>query len=481
MVKRIVIVALMLLLGVSMAAFAETQNIKVSGDIETMTVFRDHFSLSGKNNPYSTTAYYRGTSDDIWLTIARLRVDADLTDNVSATVRLIAEWLWGTEDNGSSAAWLGTQDSNTEVDIDLAYVTLKEFLYCPLTLVVGRQELHYGNDMIIGDPDTNRWSIKGNIPGDLSKRKAFNAVRAILDYNPLTIDLVYAKINSGWYWNWQGERVGDLKDNDTDLYGTNAKYQFGKWNTVLEGYYWYRRIGPRAFYPSGPGLPPASGAYKADSLHTLGARVSLEPIENLLYQLEFAVQKGRANIDAGFAAGTHVVDRRAWALETMLTYNWKKAKYTPSASVLYAYFTGDSDQWTSLNTDRTQAWDPMFENQTFGHIANALFPQSNVQLLGLQGSMKPREDITLKGEYYYYWFAKKPTAGTWYIGYYLFDGVQMDNKKQLGSELDLTATYDYTEDVQFNLLTGIFWPGAAFADQSSRTATEVIGSVKVIF
>ena len=42
-----------------------------------------------------------------------------------------------------------------EIALDLANVRLKEFLYAPLDLTIGRQELHYGNDFIMGDPDTN--------------------------------------------------------------------------------------------------------------------------------------------------------------------------------------------------------------------------------------------------------------------------------------------------------------------------------------
>ncbi|MCM8782415.1 MAG: hypothetical protein NC828_05130, partial [Candidatus Omnitrophica bacterium] len=288
--KRIIVLALVMLLGLSGLALAETQNIKVSGDLEMMSVFRDSFDLKGKNNPLhgASSGYYYmpynvGRSDNIFLTIGRVRVDADLTDNVSATLRLIGEWIWGREDNdngyGVAPGFIilinnyEQRDSATGVDIDLAYVTLKEFLYSPLTLIIGRQELHYGNDMIIGDRDTNMIDNRGKIPGDLSKRKAFDAVRAILDYNPLTVDIVYSKISSGlniigpdWFnypYNWNLERVGDRKDNDIDLYGINARYDFGKWNTIGEMYYWYRRTGPRYFQDDPAGNDQG---YKSDQL-----------------------------------------------------------------------------------------------------------------------------------------------------------------------------------------------------------------------
>jgi len=517
--RLILILALAFVVGIAFAAYAEVQNIKVSGDLEFDTVFRNTFSLMGKNHaynrayigygPYGDASYTTGRrADNIFLTIARVRVDADLTDNVSATVRLIGEWLWGRNDNNNlTSIYYGEtdlplsyaidRDSTPGVDIDLAYATLKEFLYSPLTLVVGRQELHYGNDMIIGDSDTNRIDDRGNIPGDLSKRKSFDAVRAILNYDPLTVDLVYAKIKTHPYWSWWAEyfqninnnleRVGDRIDNDTDLYGVNAKYDFGRKNTVVEGYYWYKRIGP---YALGAGASPfdpiGSGTAKSDQLHTFGGRVSTKPIENLTFQLEVAGQQGRANIDADDGGAEHVLARSAWALETATTYDFKKVKYTPSLTALFAYFSGQNNTFDSPQSSKYKGWDPMFENQTFGHVANALMPQTNIKLLGINGSMKPMDDITLKAEYYHYWFIQPYS----YLAGYYPTTIQYTNrnKRDAGQEVDLTLTYDYTEDVQLSLLGGVFIPGEALEETAAgvgtgndHTASEVIGSMKVTF
>lgn len=517
--RLIIILALVFVVGIAAAAYAEVQNVKVSGDIESMAVFRSTFDLKGKAarpgpTDYVGTYMQQGTSSNFFVTIARARIDADLTDNVSATLRLIGEWNWGKEDTGPIP-----RDADTSVDIDLAYVTLKEFLYSPLTLIVGRQELHYGNDMIIGDPDTNMYSVAGNIAGDLSKRKAFDAIRAILNYDPLTVDLVYTKVNATALLNTGAqlrfgipslrdinnayvERAGDRLDDDTDLFGINAKYDLGRKNTTVEGYYWYRRIGPRAFSSwitsligGTPGLD-----YKSDTLHTFGARVVSQPVENLTVQVEGALQRGQANlftdldlVGVPLGSGPNHAERRAWAVETAVTYDWKKVKYTPSLTAMYAYFSGEDGSWDPWHTKRWRGWDPMFENQTFGAIANALFPQSGVQLMGLAASMKPKEDITAKLEYYYYRFTSNPglcaTYGAGSPGYmvptYYYNALSPNltkgDNKNAGQELDVTLTYDYTEDVQFNLLSGVFWPGGAFADDNARTASEVIGSMKVTF
>jgi len=109
-------------------AFASIQNVKVSGDIQTTYVNRQDFSLGALNSPIDLTLGDSGSlgtpaglkSQSLVAEQTRVRVDADLSDNISATVRLINERAWGTP---TSVA------GGDDVDLDLAYVTLREFLY----------------------------------------------------------------------------------------------------------------------------------------------------------------------------------------------------------------------------------------------------------------------------------------------------------------------------------------------------------------
>jgi hypothetical protein len=57
----------------------------------------------------------------------------------------------------------------------------------------------------------------------------------------------------------------------------------------------------------------------------------------------------------------------------------------------------------------------------------------------------------------------------------------MTAKRALGWEWEMGLTYDYTEDVQFGLMGGIFTPGAAFNSSNSDAAKQVMGSMKVTF
>jgi hypothetical protein len=440
MSKRLILVlTLAFVVGISFAAYAEVQNVKVGGDIAVMGLVRET-SLTNTNQVADAD------KTETFLGITRLRVDADLTDNVMATVRLLNERYYGSQEESTV---------NSDIDLDLAFVTLKEFLYSPLTVTLGRQELRFGNAMIIGDPDTNNRVAVG-LAGDpdLSVRKAFDAVRLNLNYDPLIIDVIASEID---------ENTQNLGD-DIMLYGVNAAYALDK-DTMLEGY----------IFSKYTGREQTTSPRKIDRVDTVGARVVTSLTDKLTYQLEAAYQFGKRVNTA--EAQLPTASRRAWALETALTMDLRDAKLAPMLTACYAYYSGQKRD----DRDVYKAWDPMFEDQTSGHIANAQFDQSNAHVLGAIAEVKPKDDLTLKGEYYVYWWDKIYSNGQ-VITSRRGDSFVMTDNKFAGQELDLTATYDYTEDVQLSLMTGLFIPGKSFHSTASpSTQSEVIGSMKVTF
>ncbi len=478
----ILVLALVLAASFIGAAYAEVQNVKVSGDITLQGISRNNIMLRKHNRTVegvATEVKYTEFDRSIGATLSqvRLRVDADLTDNVATTVRLLNERVWDAE---------GTV--NTDIDLDLAYVTLKEFLYSPLSLTLGRQELHYGNGLIIGDVDTNGIAAGHGLAAgtagtilpksidDLSIRKAFDAVKATLNYDPLVIDAAYAKVTEG---------AIDIK-NDVNLMGVNATYAADK-NTTLEGYFWEKnRIKA--------GATTATGQQTLnDVTRTIGTRVQYTGIENLTLGVEGAYQFGKhlrnttlypdeASNDQGSRK------RSAYAAQFVSSYNLAKIidKYSPVVGVNYTFLSGDA----YLSTDKVyHGWDPMYENQAGGTLFNKILGYSNAQLINVNASVKPKEDVKLALDYYYLRLLKPyrvvgssdPSAVT-------LSGVLGDptfamkaGEKSLGSEIDLGLTYDYTEDVQLGLSAGWFFPGDAFASTNDRTASQVIGSMKVTF
>ncbi len=432
MSKRLIIVlALALVVGLAFsAAYAEVQNVKVSGDINILGVLRNNFDLG------NGTAPKENDKGRFFATQIRVRIDADLTDNVAATVRLINERNWTTETN-----------SSTDIDLDLAYVTLKEFLYSPLTLTLGRQELRFGNQLIIGNNGTYTAGSINGLPSDLSERNSFDALRATLNYDPLVVDLVYAKASD----------ANVNASDDVDLFGINASYDLTK-KLNLQGYIWDRKD-----------KSVNTGDNNKDDTYTLGALINATPIENLKASLEAAWQFGTVRPTAGVRE-----NRKAYAIQAMLDYTFAKVKFTPAFGASYTYLSG---------THKYAGWNQMYYNENLGNIAYAILPFTNMNVFNLKASIKPMEDLTISALYGNYSLVRNVnnlTSGKFdNNGVAYLNNTAINNKKDLGNEVDLTATYAYTEDVQLGLTMGAFFPGKAFKD--SRMANQAVASMKVTF
>jgi len=434
--KKLIILAAALMLA--MPAFAAVQNVKVSGDITTYGVLQSNLDLDADD---TTDGQSISEDDGFFATITRLRIDADLTDNVAATIRVVNEREW-------DAATTAT----TDIDVDLANITLKEMFYSPLTMIIGRQDLAYGSKLVVGDPNTNAAvpldsGLSGAQAPFLSKMKAFDAIRGILDYDPLTIDLVYAKIDE--------VRESTSNFEDTDLLGLNLAYKFADYDAEAEGY---------VFYVDG------DQNSSSEDIAVFGLRGSLVPVDGLTLGAEVAWQTGDRTITR---------DQDAFAATVEGSYVWNN-EYEPTIKLCYDYRSGEE----SGNSGDYEAWDPLYEDQTKGLIADYLFGganggvSSNASIINLGGSIKPMEDLTLTVDWFNYTLDEKFAAGSISSPVASYSVKNDDN---LGDEIDLGLIYDYSEDVVIGLQAGWFLPGDLFTSANDDDAMEVIGSIAVSF
>jgi hypothetical protein len=467
-------------------AYAETQSVRISGDITVRGFARHNFDLE-KGDAESTA----GTQSSDWASFAQsavaVQVDADLTDNVGAVIRLVNQRVWG--DNfytsgpenirpnyngavGQARAHNVNQNNDSyNVDIDLAYIELKEFLYSPLTLRIGRQDLWFGRGFIIGrnmqDPGRSLYAP------EYTEINSFDAVRATLDYDPWTIDVVYSKISEN----------AMRSDDDMDLAGVNVGYIFDRYNAEAEAYYWLKQSrNPGAGV--GNSWTSVNGHIDND-VHTVGARGSFDPIEDWTVALEGAVQFGRY---IGVNSQDAERDRHAWAVDAEVEcrvfqddFLWR-----PVLGVEYIWYSGEKNPANrGTNSDWT-GWDPMFRGKfdtairEFQNVFYATTQASSPsytnqhQIIG-KLTLEPTDDITVNAKYANFWLDQiyQENVGS---------GVSENTNKHIGQEVDLQVVWDYTEDVSFGLVAAWFYPGNHFASfQDNDPATDVVGTVKLSF
>ena len=447
MSRKLIIAMAILSFAFAGTIFAAVENIKVSGDINTQAITRSlDLGASGTGNDDSLSGIFSQI---------RLKVDADLTEGVSAVVSLLSERIWGEEDAGND-------DGSTELTLDLGYIKLQEFLYDPLTLIVGRQNLRFGNALIIGDPDTNQVA-SGEVPtsiADLSLRKSFDAVRGVLDFVPWTIDLFYVKVDEN-----------DLvADDDETMMGINAAYDWSSYNGVTEAYFYSVDNSPRP--------TTASTADSKDKVYVLGSRAHADLNDNLTLGLEGAYQFG----DYRVVDASNHRHLNAFAVQAMAEYRLLDAKNT-KLGMNYTYLSGDNDNGDGpdISDDAYNGWNPLFEDQSPGEVINILFDNTNMQYWQLSASTMPQEDITLGINYIYARLAQDNKGDT------IDDGnsggkinVNRDDK-EIGHEIDLYGVYDYTEDVQLKLTGGWLIPGNLFADSNDNVGYSLRAGMNVNF
>ncbi|MBN1870767.1 MAG: alginate export family protein [Candidatus Omnitrophica bacterium] len=483
--RKLIILAIALMVAlVAVPAFASVQNVKVSGDIDSTWLYRNNFDFGSSTSGGGANPTVENIHQSIFMTQTRLRVDADLTDQVSATVALINERAWG-NDNEDAATTKGT--TVTDIDLNLAYVTLREMLYSPLTVVVGRQVFSYGNSLIVNASGTNNAASSDSgiaaVAGDLSKQAAMDAIRLIFDYNPLTLEVLYAKINEN-----TATSAVDHDTDDIDLYGINATYELGDdLNTQVEGYF-FARINKS----TNDGTAAATNGTKSDTTYVPGLRASADVLDGLNIQGEVAWQRGN-NVSS--TSDLDNEKRDAFAAQFVSNYQIPKDvlpdaldEYSPALGYTYTYVSGDSNpadsgyvNQASANIDT--AWDPMFEAQGGKTIYNALFNLTNLQIHSVSLTANPMEDVTAKVTWNGLWLDKKidpssTVASTFALqrpdAAATYTPTADKDETGLGYEIDVDAIYDYTEDVQLGASFGWFVPGDVFEENHDSVASQAI-------
>jgi hypothetical protein len=493
--KKLLVAAIMVVLATP--AFAAIQNVKVSGDITTSWLNDDNLDLGAQSggNPIGQN------KQNVFLTQTRLRVDADLSDNVSTTVGLINERAWNAENSAASDSGFGggsyADNLDTNVQLYLASITLREFLYSPLTLQIGRQVFNFGNGLILGDggPVNSTTGNLANIYADLTERTAYDGVTATLDYKPLTISLIYFKNgekDEAIMGHFSKYTIGGEDNQSSDVYGYNASYQLGDaMNTVVEQYL-FARINGVGFDEIG-GSSYGYNTAKGSTMYVPGLRASTNPIKGLNVQGEIAWELGSIPVVAGDTLENE--HRDAMAAQVLASYALPVMdKYKPTVNASWTYVSGDKNSALNYGADAVKsaktysAWDEFNTIQGAGTIYRAIFPLSNENIISFGASVNPLEDVTAGVTWSGLW-ALEPYGlqNPGYLiqpdGSYITETANDANVKGywLGNETDVNLTYNYTEDVTFGLSLGWFVPGDVFSPNQHVTAQQAIANVGVKF
>lgn len=242
---KMIVLATILVAGLMLSAAAELQNVEVGGSVRlrgnfigsTFNTFvgpapgpqvRWPAGVLGKRpiggpfnpNVVSLFDWDRAGSDVAFVEQrTRLNIKADFTDEVSAFIEVDSYDIWGEDFRSQNyvTGLDGRQNSVDDVEIFQAYIEADQMYGQPLRLRVGRQELAFGSQFLVGPRDF-AFFYTG---------LSFDAVRLTYSQDSYTIDAWASKL---------AETMGDFGENDIDFYGVYASCTALE-NVVFDAYW----------------------------------------------------------------------------------------------------------------------------------------------------------------------------------------------------------------------------------------------------
>jgi hypothetical protein len=345
------------------------------------------------------------------------------------------------------------------MDLHQAYLTLGNHKEFPVSLKIGRQEMVYGDERLIG---ASAFTNLG---------RTFDAAKLRWQNEWFSADLFTSRVVVPDNHNFN-------ESNDYDwfsgIYATTKKIPI----QTTDIYFLSRNANAQAinFQTGGIGALPS-----ARDIYTYGIRMKSNPgdLGNWDYNTELMGQFGHFN-DPLLAAGQQSLSHEAYAAVAGFGYTWTQADYTPRVGLEYSFGSGDNDPKDGRHT----TFENLFPtNHKFYGFMDFISLQ-NIHDIRFLNSIKPLPRLTLLAEGHGFWLADTHdsfynvagsrrggigstssgvAAGTNY-------GINPGYSSYVGSELDLIASYALSPAAALEAGYGHFFAGDYIRQSLSSSA-----------
>lgn len=412
----------------------------------------------------------------------RLNVTADFSNDVTAFIELDSYDIYG-EDFRSDYITGADFRAATADDVEVyqAYIEAEELGGSPVRLRIGRQELSLGSEWLVGVNDTSSFFTG----------LSFDGVRLTYAVDVFCVDVIYAQL----------AEIGIAEeDGDITLAGVYGSY-LGLEDITLDAYWLWVRD-PRALADT-PGFPILNEVealigvdqYETTNLHTFGLR-GAGTFGAFDFEAEVAYQLGDAGqvgfLFKPFVYGDDDADFDEWAANLEVGYTFDMAS-TPRLYLGAAYFGGEDErdlsfiEWlnpfTRLSPDASVSFNRLFSNWEYGEFLD-FTTLSNAYVLRTGASANPTESVEVSLHLLYFaaveefdrpWSLK---IGDYYVPiFFPWSFLDQESDEEIGWELDLYLTYQYSEDLSFEVGYAHFFSedGAEDGNFSSGNGLAFIG------
>jgi hypothetical protein len=342
-------------------------------------------------------------------------------------------------------------ESDGPIDLHQAYAVIGNHKEFPLSLKVGRQELSYGEERIVG---AFAWNNIGRV-FDAAKVRWQNQYFAADFFSGRVIIPDDNNFNMSNDYDWFSGIYASTKlipKQTTELY-------FLSRNTAA---------GSSSF--TGATAPAALNGPSARDIYTIGLRVKSNPAEfgHWDYSAELAGQFGHFNDPLGTIKSQ---EHEAFAAIIQGGYTWTDCSMLPRVGLEYSYASGDSNPADGKH----ETFENLFptNHKFYGYMD--FVSLQNIHDIRLSYTMKPMSRLSTAVEYHAFWLADThdsfynvggarrgtltSNAGTG-TGY----GINPSYGSYVGSEIDFIAGYALTKYATLEVGYGHFFVGNYIKD-----------------
>jgi len=416
-----------------MRSAAELRDVKAGGSLR----IRGNW-FSEENLSFDKDA----SNDALWVEQrTTVNVTASFTEDVSAFIELDHYGNWGNEfrgldgdgilsgGDGTSASYLQyggrgftNVDRDGSVSLHQAYIEIDGLWNLPTVLRIGRQEVIVGSEFLVGNNDTGSNfrglffdGITTNTPIGEFRLRSWNS-QLVQNLNPARLE------SSGDIW------FGGLMGSYEGFEGMTIDAYFMRYKASRNDVY------------EGLGIPDSVTIYTAGARFA-GSRSQFD------WDVEGAYQWGDSGLDD--VPNVSSEDINAIGATAKLGYTFD-VKMQPRIFLNGAYFSGDEEE---------PAFNRMFSDHEYSEFIDST-DLSNVWTVGGGASAQLTDSIGVTG------------AANYFQAVEDFDA----DDDEIGVEVALYATYQYTDDLAFNAGYAHFFAGDGVED-GQRVASNGLGTI----
>ncbi|MDD5299130.1 MAG: alginate export family protein [Gallionella sp.] len=465
MKKIILSLAAGAVLGAAPALASAETKVDFGGDIIIRPFYRDN-----------ARDFNSGVQDTKKFTTERARLKANIKvdQDIGGVIEILHFRKWGGADPNrvvdANAAQAGAADDNW-MDLNQAYIEVKNLWDSGLYMKAGRQEMAYGDQRLVGN--TNFWST-------YPFPRAYDALKVGAKYDSFDIDAWYATVverqmaglfgaptvsttamNSDRMFSGVWATLKNIPDHTLDLYLLNMDdggYVTGGGLSTYDA----TTIAPNLGHF--PYQVNAAGAIASKTkVHNWGTRLKGKN-GGLDYTVELNKQTGQSGTDSASISAHGGAGVIGYTFPDAMNFR---------LSGEYVFASGD-DTPTSGDHKTFYQFSPSPHNNLG---AQDFIAFQNIKAWRLGGAFNPKKNLKISADFWNFqldkqqdsWYSSNLTSTRGAGAPFAASGAEgLLADKKIGTEIDLVANYNYSPALSFELGYSVFNPGTGIKNVTTQ-------------